>query len=191
MMDYGARGTVVPSPTFIGIGHELIHASHYLRGSYVKTTGAKVPREYGGQTEEFLTIAPAAEREQFSAVPYAPDAPATIGDLDEINRGLPTEADLRAEHGLGTRTSHEGLANPFLHPGAMGNPDPGRYVDDVLQWLEASWPIDQGGAQERKELRRRRGPQPAQTQPPAQPPTPATAAPQKQSFWGWLSSLLK
>jgi hypothetical protein len=186
LMDYGDRGTIIPSPTFIGIGHELIHAAHYLRGSYVKTDKAEAARDYGGQVEEFLTIASAAEREPFSRAPYAPGAIGTIGDLEEINRGLPTEADLRSEHGLGIRTSHEGLANPFLHPGALDDPDPGHHVDDVLQWLEANWPIDDlGGQQERAELHRRRPPQPG-----PQAPTTATAAPQQRRFLGWLRSLV-
>jgi hypothetical protein len=54
---------------FIGVGHELIHASHYGAGTYIgrKPRGsphARVPGEYGDNVEEFLTIASPQERDK-------------------------------------------------------------------------------------------------------------------------------
>lgn len=135
---------------FIGVGHELIHASHYGAGTYIgrKPRGsphARVPGEYGDNVEEFLTIASPQERDK------AKNAKVTsaleklsggtqqhscrISQWDKLSKGLPTEAEIRAEHGLSIRHGHTTTANPSLYPGAKKGTDPGMYVKDAIDWI--------------------------------------------------------
>ena len=150
MMDFDAEGHQILSPAFIGVGHELIHAAHYGAGTYIGpkpigTPHAGVPGDYGDDVEEFLTIASPQERQKAKNVGVT----ATLGklsggtqqhafklsQLDKLNEGLPTEAEIRAEHGLSIRHGHTTTANPTLYPGAGKDTDPGTYVKDAINWI--------------------------------------------------------
>jgi hypothetical protein len=186
MMDDGAKGTFVPSPTFVGIGHELIHASHYMRGSYYSspTRNDNLPKQYGGDVEEFVTIAPESEREPLADAPVEGKDGPPMSAMYKLNAGLPTEAEIRAEHGIGIRHSHDSHANPFKH-NVGPHDNPGEFVTDSLEWLEANWPADEKAVQDRRELDKRRAPADAA-------PAPAVAAPKPAGFslMAWARSWL-
>ena len=145
LVDFDEAGELIPSPVFVGLGHELIHAAHYQRGTY--SPGAKVdalPPEYGGDLEEFLTIADARKVEQIGRQRarrgnsrHLP----TIGAIAATNAGVPTEAEIRAEHGLGIRHGHSTSANPVLHKSVDPHTehDVGQFVKDPPAWL-GNWP---------------------------------------------------
>jgi hypothetical protein len=145
LVDFDEAGELIPSPAFVGLGHELIHAAHYQRGTYSPGTDVdSLPPEYGGDLEEFLTIADARKVKQIGnqRIPrgkskYRP----TIGAIAARNAGLPTEAEIRAEHGLGIRHGHSTSANPTLHKSVDPRTahDVGQFVKDPPTWL-GNWP---------------------------------------------------
>lgn len=150
MVDFDAQGNLIPSPAFIGAGHELIHAAHYGAGTYIgpKPIGAphaNVPGDYGNDVEEFLTIASPAERQKAKNVKVTASLDKLssgsqthtfkMSDLDKLNEGLPTEAEIRAEHGLSIRHGHSSTVNPDLYRGAQQGDDPGRHVKDAINWI--------------------------------------------------------
>jgi hypothetical protein len=133
--DFDAGGRRIPSPTFIGLGHELVHGMHYQRGTFPKQHGPpdtaptfpQLNEHYQGDLEEFATIASAAERDEHAAR-TAPgrfaqyddprrSAPGvlTMERFAELNAGIPNEAELRAEHGLGIRKGHTTTVTPERH----------------------------------------------------------------------------
>lgn len=82
MMDFDKANRLLPSPVFIGLGHELIHIAHYQYGTYMSNAAhysevanvyqqlfptiaqQNLPPAYqgGGSLEEFLTIPDHAEQ---------------------------------------------------------------------------------------------------------------------------------
>ncbi len=152
MMDFDAEGNQILSPAFIGLGHELIHAGHYGAGTYIgmkphDSRHARVRGEYGDDVEEFLTIASPQERQKAKNVNVTSTLEQLSGgrqqhtfkmsELDKlnINKGIPTEAEIREEHGLSIRHGHTTTANPSLYRGARKGENPGEYVTDAIDWI--------------------------------------------------------
>lgn len=180
MMDFDREGDLIPSPQFVGIGHELIHAAHYQQGTYigqrpqVGDPHAHLPEGYEDDVEEFLTIAPPQTQQRASrtrvrtAVPNAQgqgtrNTSFPLSKLQAMNANIPTEADIRAEHGLGAREGHTTTANPNIFPGATSQQNPGQHIDDAKRWAQP--------------LVRRNAPQPAQGQ---NQPAPAPQVAQRR-----------
>lgn len=88
MLDFDHANRWLPSPLFLGLGHELIHIAHYQHGTYTdrvtphfaevaaiyrklfpKTDQPNVPAAYqvGGNLEEFLTIPDYGEQMKINA----------------------------------------------------------------------------------------------------------------------------
>lgn len=144
MVDFDRAQNPILSPSFIGVGHELIHAAHYQRGSYLasnKGSGAKLPA-YGDDVEEFLTIASPKEHQGLkvaASLGQLAGGSAThkfdVKHLANLNAGIPTEAEIRAEHGLAIRHGHTSMANPIRYSKATPQEDPGTHVSDAVDWL--------------------------------------------------------
>lgn len=139
--DFDAAGQRVPSPTFVGLGHELVHGAHYQQGTYPKPhdvdqigpTFDALAAHYQGNLEEFVTIASAAERhvqgdqsatgsfyragdvEGGLDYPNKVEAALPLARLEEMNQNIPNEADIRAEHGISLRSGHNTTVTPELH----------------------------------------------------------------------------
>lgn len=93
----GKRG----GPSYIGLGHELIHALHMIRGTLVGTTSADVPGDSNIIARGHWFKNKTGKRVK------------ALEDLEELNtigigehRNGPTENDLRREHGLPRRGAH-------------------------------------------------------------------------------------
>lgn len=133
LLDTDNTGRRIVSPSFVGFGHELIHAARYQRGAYVKGAhpAAALPPAYHDDVEEFLTIASATERANVPAnvVPVDVTAPggtqtvnSSFAQIAALSGDLPTEAEIRAEHGLEIRHGHGApIANPVTYPGGLGS----------------------------------------------------------------------
>ncbi|HEX3551344.1 MAG TPA: hypothetical protein VHT53_13250 [Candidatus Elarobacter sp.] len=132
LLDEGAAGRRIVSPSFVGFGHELVHAARYQRGAYIPGAhaAANLPASYHNDIEEFMTIASTADRNavQHNVVPVPIANPgggqhnvnATMAQIAALSGDLPSEADLRAEHGLEVRSGHGApIANPVKHPGGI------------------------------------------------------------------------
>ena len=179
LVDFDAEHRTIPSPAFIGLGHELIHAAHYQRGAYSPGGHDAVPDEYHGDLEEFLTIADprdiakqAGKKIERGKSKRKP----TIGSIAGLHEGLPTEAELRAEHGLGIRHGHSSSANPIIHPGVQPQDDPSEYVKDPVEWLDKWFSASKPPRDD--------APQPLVPQPLA---PPVVAAGGRASWpWSWL-----
>ena len=115
-LDYDADYNRILSPGYIGLGHELIHAAHNLRGVALGDwTLEGMPPEYH-DLEEFVTIAPRSVVDGYrdnkvTGNAYQRDGRTvakelTFGTLLSHLQGMPSEADLRAEHGLDARHEH-------------------------------------------------------------------------------------
>jgi hypothetical protein len=147
MMDFDAAGNPILSPRFIGVGHELVHAAHYGAGTYIGQKllkpHATIPGEYNDDVEELLTIASQQERAAARDVDVSSDRLSVhakphvfkMSEWEELNKDIPTEADIREEHGLSIRSGHTTTANPYLYPGAKKGEDPGQYVKDAIEWI--------------------------------------------------------
>lgn len=147
LVDFDEEGELITSPAFVGLGHELIHAAHYQGGTYTPGARVDLPPAYGGDLEEFLTIADPTkidERGRQRVPRGASKHRPTIGAISALNAGIPTEAEIRAEHGLGIRHGHSSSANPLLHPEVdpATEHDPGEFVKDPVKWL-GNWPPPQ------------------------------------------------
>ena len=115
-----------------------------------------LPKDYDGDLEEFATIASQTERDkqkqQGMILPgTSPGKRPRFDKLMELNQGLPTEAEIREEHGIGVRHGHTTTANPILHPGAGPAQNPGHFVNDAIDWLGGEFDPpaeddDEGGA---------------------------------------------
>lgn len=128
MMDYNDQKKLILSPVFIGLGHELVHVAHYQRGSYVgRTIASGLPEGYDGNLEEFLTIPNIQDQLQLGEQAMKMEVMNTdsnefeprvfkLQDLILMNIGIPTEAELRAEHSLDARYGHGSRPNPILYP---------------------------------------------------------------------------
>ncbi len=136
LLDRDAAGRRIVSPSFVGFGHELIHAGRYQRGAYVpgNYAAANLPGGYHDNLEEFLTIADAAQRPALGANAFQPyvrgqSVPSTFGQVAALGGDLPTEAEIRAEHGLEIRSGHDApIANPAHHAGGINT------VPDTQDW---------------------------------------------------------
>jgi hypothetical protein len=158
MLDFDKKGNKILSPFFIGFGHELIHAAHYMAGSYIGPAPAhgdsyiKLPKGYANDLEEFLTISPRSEIQKFhmknvvanlyTFTNIQKDRSDTgtrftfrLSALTAFNRDIPTEAEFRDEHNLNFRYGHSTTANPIYYRGATKNHNPGLFVRDVVQWI--------------------------------------------------------
>lgn len=139
--DFNAANQRVPSPSFVGLGHELVHGAHYQQGTYAKPfdlhqigpTFAALNAHYQGNLEEFATIASEEERAQQQAQSAVGsfyrtgegeggldnlnqvNASLPMARLEEMNQNIPNEADIRAEHGIGLRSGHSTTVTPELH----------------------------------------------------------------------------
>lgn len=150
ILDFDSKAYPILSPVFIGIGHELIHAAHYIKGSYIRTgvgdSLIKLPKEYSSDLEEFLTIAQKQEISKLQmkdvmAKLYFNNTGSTsahqfkLSTLIGFNKDIPTEGELRSEHDLSIRHGHINvIANPLFHQGAKKG-DPGQYVKDGVKWF--------------------------------------------------------
>jgi len=129
LLDRDATGRRVVSPSFVGFGHELIHAGRYQRGAYVQGhyPAAGLPAGYNDDLEEFHTIADAGQRPAVAGNAFTPTvrgqataAPTTVGHVGALGGDLPTEAEIRAEHGLEIRSGHGApIANPAKFAGGI------------------------------------------------------------------------
>ncbi len=138
--DFDAAERRVPSPTFVGLGHELVHAAHFQSGTYALGSGGRslaspgIGAKYKGDIEEFATIASQGERDAvrnraitgtfLGSAGGTSTANAHLRNLFRLNRDIPNEADIRHEHGIGLRSGHITTPTPEVHPGV--NPDPAR-----------------------------------------------------------------
>jgi hypothetical protein len=133
--DYDESGRRIPSPTFVGLGHELTHGAHYMSGSFLPNADLEgLPAHYKGDVEEFLTIAPRSEHQKLAGAMVArqgmstttggtQDARFRFSEMMAHNQHIPNEADIRAEHGLPIRHGHTSSLTPEMHPGAVGGDD--------------------------------------------------------------------
>lgn len=138
LLDQDAAGRRVVSPSFVGFGHELIHAGRYQRGAYVQGQypAAGLPAGYNDDLEEFHTIADAGQRPAVAGNAFTPTvrgqataAPTTVGHVAGLGGNLPTEAEIRAEHGLEIRSGHGApIANPAKFAGGINT------VADSQNW---------------------------------------------------------
>ncbi|WP_445455557.1 eCIS core domain-containing protein [Flavobacterium sp. HNIBRBA15423] len=151
MVDFDEKGNQILSPNFIGVGHELVHAAHYGAGTYIGmkpgigAPHATVPGDYEDDVEEFMTIASKNETSK------AKDTKVTstlnklsggsqkhtfkLSKLEELNLGIPTEAEIREEHGLTIRHGHTTSANPVKYRGAKKEENPGIHIQDGINWI--------------------------------------------------------
>jgi len=145
LVDFDSDEAHILSPAFIGVGHELIHGAHYQRGTYVGPVQpgqhAPLPAAYGGDIEEFATIAPPHLQKGKVSASFkklsggSTTLPFELSKLAALNEGIPTEAEIRAEHGLDVRHGHESTANPVRYASAQRGENPGEHVRDAIEWL--------------------------------------------------------
>jgi hypothetical protein len=155
MMDHDMDGNKILSPSFIGLGHELIHSARYLDGSYVgmsnphpEGVATQLPPGYHGDIEEFLTIASGNEREDqkgrskktiriYGSDEKGNETKHLMRYTELLNQvgHIPTEAEIREEHGLSIRHGHSSEINPYRFGVLPPNTDPGDVVTDGVEWL--------------------------------------------------------
>ena len=141
VMDRDVNNNPILSPTFVGFGHEITHSAHYQNGSYASGLNmAGLPGAYHNDLEEFMTITPSDEQATYNsnAVTGSFIDPSTKNQVNgnttfsrirAKNKGIPTEGDIRREHGLSIRHGHTGtIANPQLHPGGL------QTIPDTANW---------------------------------------------------------
>jgi hypothetical protein len=102
-------------------------------------------------------------------------ADAHLRSLSRLNRGIPNEADIRREHGIGLRSGHITTPTPEIHRGV--NPDPESAAEasqDAGRFITE--PARRAAAMEARIQR---------TLPPPAPraPAPAAVAPAAQEPW--------
>jgi len=144
MVDFDKHDNQILSPTFVGLGHELVHSAHFKRGTYIGPKPrvgehANVPGHYNNDVEEFVTIADKDERDQAKHIKATVnleradgkgnlDHSFKLSKFDSLNRGIPTEAEIREEHGLSIRHGHTTMANPARYRGAQKTDKPGKFI---------------------------------------------------------------
>jgi hypothetical protein len=125
IMDSDEEGNRIIAPTFLGYSHETTHSAHYWEGTYFP--GAKMtnlPPVYGTDMEELLTILPqdrlgyyddesvsgsvmkdTEDPERKYDYQSVKNVPFSV--IRQINQHIPTEGDIRSEHGLSIRHGHK------------------------------------------------------------------------------------
>ncbi|MDD3023827.1 MAG: DUF4157 domain-containing protein [Syntrophomonadaceae bacterium] len=127
MVDLNKEGQKLPSPRFIGVGHEMNHAMGYALGLVGdKNSTGKTLLKDAGLDEEY------DDMEELRVIGQGTDKPDAmiekakkklgdderVKDLDVILhpdlKKLPTEGELRQEHGLRPRYGHSNtMPNPY------------------------------------------------------------------------------
>lgn len=165
LMDRDKKGNRILSPTFIGYGHELTHTGHFQQGTHLSGKQEWVPEAYGGDIEELITIEHRDSLgeyndERVKGKKYKPeidfndedtykdlgvleenfDVP--FSDLLDLNNNVPSEGDIREEHGLSLRYGHNSTtANPLLFPGGMKDiPDSTNWARPLQEALHPQQP---------------------------------------------------
>jgi Effector protein len=138
--DFGPQGQRIPSPTFVSLGHELTHSAHFQRGTSAEGVESnEIPslsaeEGYEGDMEELLTIERTEDLEQMkNASVSQDDGKGSLDTLLKLNKDIPTEDDIREEHGLGLRFGHTTMATPERYPESQKGSDPADFVERPQQ----------------------------------------------------------
>lgn len=133
--DFDVHGQRIPSPTFVTLGHELTHAAHFQRGTSAEGVksdeiqGLSSDEGYHDDMEELLTIERTKDLKNMSGARITKDkGESSLQTLLALNKGIPTENDIREEHGLGLRYGHTTMATPEMYPGSEKGSDPADFV---------------------------------------------------------------
>lgn len=129
MVDLNKEGQKLPSPRFIGVGHEMNHAMGYALGLVGdKSSTGKTLLKDAGLDEEYDDLEELRVIGQGTEKPDAmiEQAKKKLGDDERVKdldvilhpdlKKLPTEGELRQEHGLKPRYGHSNtMPNPYSH----------------------------------------------------------------------------
>jgi hypothetical protein len=152
IMDTDENGNKIIAPTFLGYSHETTHSAHFWEGTYLPGAHLdNLPEVYGRDMEEMLTILPQDKLEAYddglvtgSAMKdtdkedmkfdYQQVKNVPFSTIRQINEHIPTEGDVRSEHGLSIRHGHKNTSrNTVLPHGEEKITDSSDWVNPLLE----------------------------------------------------------